>query len=68
VQQHYQWLQEGGRPLRYCHMMDAVRVFDWCMYVGVGGKVSEGCLKGAQSHSRKKSLPQLRPGLLSQSS
>jgi hypothetical protein len=25
VAQHYQWMQEVGRPLRYCHMMDSVR-------------------------------------------
>lgn len=25
VEQHYQWLREVGRPLRYCHMLDALQ-------------------------------------------
>jgi hypothetical protein len=31
VAQHYQWLQEVGRPLRHCHMMDEVRYTAWPM-------------------------------------
>lgn len=41
VAAHYKWLQEVGRPLRYCHMMDEV-----------GGQWAEGLPAGATTRHR----------------
>lgn len=66
VAQHYQWLQEVGRPLRYCHMMDAVRVY---LVMFVGGRLETGrkCVRGTESLGQRlpcHGVQGLPPGLL----